>query len=592
MDPSGCVLTPLAVEFQKQLDPLAPPTEGAIERVAVRNLVASDRHVIAFVPAAAVKVEPQLSPLEGGIRIHIYCTGLASDIQELFGTLSADDTPGVEDQIEDDPQERFKVRLVCQKPECDVVVKARCIGKNRLIISSPDLSLSPIAPRAHRGPVHLAVQVSMDGGLSWTEDAGVRLTYMEYPRAAVGIEPECAPVFGGTSLRIAVPGLKYPEIPAGDLTVKFVCRPKANTPPSIAQQSSPYEQDLAGAYVDMEKSLSKYPPVGDLNIFAYGTYLYRDEVIEVLSPPFDVSTFSYYDVTVDVSLDGKRYFQTPLQFQLYDLKILGLSPNCGPLDDTTTVTPITQGLIKSSRNWCRAEFPEFLSVRGELPGKYDHSAHEVTFTMPSLEQQVAERVEAMQAELPALIERAPEDEEDGAADQEIPQPEVDPNGGLGGLRVPIEVTLNLQNYTDDRVEFVYYGKLGLSEVEVGEGVDKDQPLPVDTEILVPIENLPQGMDVPGAVMNFKLLSPSAEPPAEGEEATIATEERNIPAVLHYRGTDAVLVAAVPPILASRVEGAASAKAQLELSLNRQHFMPVPGLIAVETQPDPEVPADA
>ena len=81
-------------------------------------------------------MEPCLTPLEGGIRIHVFCTGLASDIQELFGTLSADDTLGVEDTMEDDPKERFKVRLVCQKPECDVVVKARCIGKNRLIISS------------------------------------------------------------------------------------------------------------------------------------------------------------------------------------------------------------------------------------------------------------------------------------------------------------------------------------------------------------------------------------------------------------------------------------------------------------------------
>jgi hypothetical protein len=237
MDPSGCVLTPLAVEFQKQLDPLAPPGDSGAERCTVRNLVASDRHVIAFVPAAVVKVSPCLTPLEGGIRVHIHCTGLASDIQELFGTLSADDTLGVEEQMEDDPMARFKVRLVCQKPECDVVLKARCIGKNRLIISSPDLSLSPIAPRAHRGPVHLAVQVSMDGGLSWTEDAGVRLTYMEYPRAAVGIEPECAPAFGGTNLRISVPGLKYPEIPSGDLTVKFVCRPKPNAPPSVAQKN-------------------------------------------------------------------------------------------------------------------------------------------------------------------------------------------------------------------------------------------------------------------------------------------------------------------------------------------------------------------
>jgi hypothetical protein len=413
---------------------------------------------------------------------------------------------------------------------------------------------------------------------------------MEYPRAADGIDPECAPVFGGTNLRISVPGLKYPEIPAGDLTVKFVCRPKPDAPPSIAQQASPYEQDLAGAYVDMNQSLSKYPPVGDLNIFAYGTYSYRDEVIEVLSPPFDVSTFPYYDITVDVSLDGRRYFQTPLQFQLYDLKIVGLSPNCGPLDDTTTVTPITQGLIKSSRNWCRAEFPDFLDVRHDLPGEYDHSAHEITIKMPSLKQHVVQRVEAMQAELPDLIERVPEDEEDGAADKELPQREVDPDGGLGGLRVPVELTLNLQNYTDDRVEFVYYGKLGLSEVEVAEGVDKEQPLPIDTEILLPIENLPPGMDVPGAVVTFKVLSPSAEP-VEGEEPAFATVEQNVPAVLHYRGTDAVLVAAVPPILASRVEGAANAKAQLELSLNRQHYMPVPGLIPIETKPDPEAPAD-
>jgi hypothetical protein len=341
----------------------------------------------------------------------------------------------------------------------------------------------------------------------------------------------------------------------------------------------------------MQKSLSKYPPVGDLNIMAFGTYSYRDEVIEVLSPPFDVTTFQYYDITVDVSLDGCRYFQTPLPFRLYDLKIVGLSPNCGPLDDTTTVTPITEGLIKSTRNWCRAEFPDFLDVRHDLPAEYNHTAHEITIAMPSLKQHVTQRVEAMRAALPPPIERMPEDEEDGAADKELPEMEVDPDGGLGGLRVPVEVTLNLQNYTDDRAEFIYYGKLGLSEVEVGEGVDKEQPLPVDTEILLPIANLPEGMDVPGAVVTFKVISPSAEV-VEGEEPTFVTEETNIPAVLHYRGTDAVLVAAVPPILASRVEGAASAKAQLELSLNRQHYMPVPGVLPIETKPDPEVPADA
>merc|ERR1719311_1524368 len=142
--------------------------------------------------------------------------------------------------------------------------------------------------------------------------------------------------------------------------------------------------------------------------------------------------------------------------------------------------------------------------------------------MPSLQQHVAQRVEAMRAELPELIERVEEDEEDGAADQELAQPEVDPDGGLGGLRVPVEVSLNLQNYTDDRVEFVYYGKLGLSEIEVGEGVDKEEALPVDTEILLPISSLPPGMDVPGAVVTFKVLSPSAEP-VEGEDPVFVTE---------------------------------------------------------------------
>ena len=41
---------------------------------------------------------------------------------------------------------------------------------------------------------------------------------------------------------------------------------------------------------------------------------------------------------------------------------------------------------------------------------------------------------------------------------------------------------------------------------MGEGVDKEQPLPVDTEVLIPIENLPLGMDVPGAVVTFKVQS--------------------------------------------------------------------------------------
>ena len=45
---------------------------------------------------------------------------------------------------------------------------------------------------------------------------------------------------------------------------------------------------------------------------------------------------------------------------------------------------------------------------------------------------------------------------------------MDPDGGLNGLPVPVELTLNGQNYTEDRVEFVYYGHLDLGEARPGQ----------------------------------------------------------------------------------------------------------------------------
>ena len=137
---------------------------------------------------------------------------------------------------------------------------------------------------------------------------------------------------------------------------------------------------------------------------------------EVLSPPFDVETFAYYDVQVasaerptlrperlasrrsllqrlseqkapsplvllppkrvsalplaqrvplhlppaphritgssppevDASLDGQRYFGTPLKFTVYDLQITGLSPNCGPLDRTRGFRAV-KGILAGER---------------------------------------------------------------------------------------------------------------------------------------------------------------------------------------------------------------------------------------------------
>jgi hypothetical protein len=582
----------------------------------VRNLLASDQHVLAFVPSAVIKVSPTLVPLEGGTHVHIFASGLACDEPSAFGTLSLDDTLMKEELMGDDRTERLKVlqvRLVCQKPECDVIVRARCIGKNRLVIHSPDLSLSPIAPRAHHGPVPLAVQVSMDGGLSWTEDAGVKLTYLEYPLAIAGVDPECAPASGNTRLQIHTPGLKFPGIPTETLTVAFKCRPKARPPPPAdPAKPSPLEEDISGAYVEVKRTQTgwyadrggtEYPPVGDLNIYAYGTYDYRKEVIEVYSPPFDVDTFMYYDVSVDASLDGKRYFGTPVKFQVYDLKVARLSPSCGPLGATTRVQPVAEGLVRSRILRCRADYPEEITPelaggpRRDLPGTYDSTTHRIAITMPSLEEEVKQRVDLMTEALPPPVERFPEDEGDAAMEQELAPPAVDPDGGLNGLRVPVELTLNGQNYTDDCAEFVYYGHLepGLALLSTGGGAIPDpvgeEPVPVGTELLFPVQNLPGQLDAQEAVVVFKVVSPTAADPANPTPEEFAFKE-TVPAALIYRGQDGVLVLNSPGILSTRVSAEAPPEklsAHCELSLNGQHFLPVPGALTLQTRPPDPVP---
>ena len=60
-----------------------------------------------------------------------------------------------------------EVRLVCQKPECDVIVKAACIGKNRLVPwdqgrgdgggggTSSRLAILPVGPTEALGSLHV-----------------------------------------------------------------------------------------------------------------------------------------------------------------------------------------------------------------------------------------------------------------------------------------------------------------------------------------------------------------------------------------------------------------------------------------------------
>jgi len=580
-DPPGCCLEPLKLNFARQLDPERPPGQDVEGPVKVQQLVASDHHFLAFVPSSVVRVEPELCPIEGGTKVQVFVTGLACE-RTAHGQLSIDHVP---DQVVDDPLERLKVRLRCEKPATDVTIPARCIGKNRLVIIAPDLSLSPIAPRAHGGAVRLSVQASMDGGLHWTEDVGVTLTYYAYPQQIVGVSPNCGPVTGDTKLKISVPGLKVPGLPTGNIVVAFSCIPRSLS--AVPSGPTPFEQDLDGAYVAKNETLKQYPPVGKLDILAYGTYDHRKEMIEVSSPPFDLSTFEYYSVEIEASLDGERFLDKALPFTPYDLKLMDLEPRCGPLKQETRVSPVTSGLVKTDQPWIQAAFPEDVFPldddptkrdRRQLPGLYDETSDRIFFQMPSLLDVVRERVELATANLPEPLEQTPDDGEDpdGQGQKaELAPPPVDPDGGLNGLPVVIELSLNGQQYTKDALEFIYYGELncGKPQGQDGQEFAEGEALAEDTALLCPM-TVPAGLTDQSAFIRLTLQFPDE-----------TTEQVKLRGTLHYTTSDeAALEIRIPTV---KYEGTPPVDATVELTLNDQHWHEVPGTIKIQTvAPDP------
>jgi len=188
----------------------------------------------------------------------------------------------------------------------------------------------------------------------------------------------------------------------------------------------------------------------------------------------------------------------------------GAQPKLWSSHSKTRVTLVCEGLVQSERCICRADFPEDFSedVRRILYGEYDNTVHEISVAVPSLRQERLRRVDALEAANPKLVDRVEEDGEDSALDAELPPPTVDPNGGLNGLRVPIELTLNGQNFTADGVEFVYYGELEISEAEATDEELRGKPLVAETEILCPVGSLPEDVLAREACVRFKVILPT------------------------------------------------------------------------------------
>lgn len=253
-----------------------------------------------------------------------------------------------------------------------------------------------------------------------------------------------------------------------------------------------------------------------------------------MSPPLSPENVNFFKYHVELSLDGRRYLSNPLTFTVYDLKITKLSPNIGPLREATDVVIECEGLVQTEIQKVKLTFPW---GNKELPAQYDNTIHKVKFKMPELNAEVRQNVEAELAKIqeldftqstPQVVQQEAEEappadppagDEGDNAEPIDPMEQVDQDGGLHALETIVELSLNGQNFTDDKISFTYYGTLVPEEIYVFAPATADAPKPnIETEKLPPGTVL--GVAVQGLIyseyaqIKFKLMKIINEEPVE------------------------------------------------------------------------------
>ena len=145
-------------------------------------------------------------------------------------------------------------------------------------------------------------------------------------------------------------------------------------------------------------------------------------------------------------MDGQRFLDRGLPFNMYDFTVIGLEPCLGPLTECTEVRIKTIGLVRTEIQKVRIDFPRHLNWPSrQMPGNYDHTSGEIVFSMPELSSEVRRGIDNASAQAKRFQSLT------------TPVAAIDVNGGLAGLEVFVELSLNGQNFTEDRVHFTYHG---------------------------------------------------------------------------------------------------------------------------------------
>lgn len=526
-DPPGCLLCPVPLQ-------LAGGSGMSNNNSELAVLHAFDRGAIGFARSTVYKVAPSLAPIQGGTQVRVCVTGLPT--VGLNSSFKNSGTTPLQSPIP------VKVRLRSSSPLLDVVVPGRIVDVDTVEFITPDVTLSPLGSVAEQsGCAAVNLQVSIDDGFTWTVDrsagsskpgsdtrlggyattkkkrsdrqivAGIEdmkgeceaagidrhskaaqstlLWYCRWPRGGPShIEPSCAPVTGGTELllHIQLP----PRIPTDNLTVKFVCKPLYSINDPEAEAKAPMRRDAKDIINPCLESVSKLPLVGPLDVLANGWLDHSGRGVRCICPPLDADNVNFYEYHMELSLDGKRFLDRGLPFNIFDLRVVGLEPCIGPLTECSEVRIKTTGLVKTEIQKVRMDFPKDLGWPPRvLPAHYDHRTGEVAFSMPDLSAEVRRGIDKAAAE--ASLTQAPL--EDGSpngdgspsgegeeATEEGGQAPIDINGGLAGLEVFVELSLNGQNFTEDRVHFTYHGGFEPTSIRViapPEGVVVEQADP-------------------------------------------------------------------------------------------------------------------
>lgn len=656
-DPPGCMLAPVAIS-------LTTGKQHNRSMAELSEIVAFDKGAIAFARSTVYKVTPNVAPIAGGTKIRAYVTGLPYDpptVKTTTGSMSSTFSSAmVQNNI------NVQVRLRSQSPICDLIVKGTVVDKDVVEFETPDASPSPLGAVVEQGTtLPVQVRVSIDGGFTWTPDrythpaseveqtlrhmpseakagygraqgpldiqkslkdfkgdfqmrrkalnvssqTATMLWYCRWPDAGpTHVEPDCAPVEGGTEVLVFVP--LPARMPTDNLTVKFVCTPLKTIGDSELEARAPMRRDAAEIVNPCAETMAKLPLAGTLEVPVIAFLDPSGRGICCSSPPMDSECVKFYNYSVMVSLDGFNYMSRSLPFKIFDLHVTALEPPLGSLVEGTEVTVKTSGAVMSEIIKVRLDYPKDLRWPARtLPARYDHTTQEVTFTMPPMDAAVRQKVlEAQGGEKPGDAGA------DGASADGSAEASTDPYGGLTGLEVFVELSLNGQNFTEDHVHFCYIGEIKPEEVKLLPGpggaeeeeVAKPKPGGKKTEepeavVLQPgarIGCVTTGLPASSLTATARAQIRATLAAGEGEDAQVLKTVDMPGAVETVPATEGtpereMIAAAAPGIPSEQMpEGLSLYLKNFQVSLNGQSYTDCPEQPALRLEPLPPVPDES